>query len=78
MILGGRGLKKGTNKNRVPWNKGLKGVQTAWNKGRTGVYTDKANQRRSESMKGVHKGKTLSEEHKRKISITKKNKSWAR
>lgn len=39
-------------KGRVPWNKGLKGVQPAWNKG----------------LKGFRKGYKQTDEHKKKIA----------
>ena len=50
-------------KTQIPWNKGKVGVQIPWNKGKVGVYSGEALQK----MSAYHKGKTLSEEHKRKI-----------
>jgi group I intron endonuclease len=74
-------------KGHTPWNKGLKGSQIPWNKGKTNVYSEETKQkigsamrgknhseetkkRISENGKGIKKPK--SEEHKRKISISKK------
>ena len=52
--------------NKVPWNKGLKGVQVAWNKGLTGCYVRNEETRKKMSL--VRKGKPKSEEWRRKIS----------
>jgi len=71
------------NFGKPTWNKGLQGVQTkprnrpAWNKGLKGVY--KASEETKKKMSDNHavpwnKGKTLSEEHKKKVSETKKAK----
>ena len=63
---GGNG---GSNKGRVPWNKGLRGVQKAWNKGIYGVSEET-----SEKMKEAWKyRKPDSEETRQKKSIAAKN-----
>lgn len=49
---------------RVPWNKGKTGVQIAWNKGKKiGKQSQQTRDKLSKSLSG----RTLSEEHKRKI-----------
>ena len=70
-------------KGTPPWNKGKKCPEETkkkisetkmgtppWNKGKTGIYTEAAILRMSEA----HKGKKLSEEHKKKISEGQKGK----
>jgi len=47
----------------IPWNKGKRGVQTAWNKGLT-----KESDERVKKYTDQKRGKSLSEEHKSKIS----------
>ena len=53
-----------TTGKHMPWNKGLKGVQTAWNKGQnisgmTGKhFTDSHKNKTSLSHRGLHKGWT--------------------
>ena len=54
----------------IPWNKGLKGKQVAWNKG-----LDKDTDERVKQYGEKQQGKSLSEETKNKISISKKGKS---
>ena len=54
---------------KIPWNKGKKGLQVVWNKNLKGIHLSPS----SEFKKGVStwiKGKTHSEETKRKISET--------
>lgn len=59
---------KQRRKNMIPWNKGKRGLQVAWNKGLT--KEDLRVQKYILSGKNSpHFGKSLSEEHKRKISL---------
>lgn len=49
--------KGGAKKGNIPWNKGLKGVQTPWNKGKEGTFKGKSHSREtkekiSSKMKG--------------------------
>jgi hypothetical protein len=48
----------------VPWNKGRSGMQTAWNKGKKMPPMSEA---QKEKLRQANIGKTLSEEHKKKI-----------
>lgn len=49
---------------RIPWNKGKTGMQTAWNKGKK--MPSKSHETIQKLSKSLS-GRTLSEEHKRKI-----------
>jgi hypothetical protein len=49
---------------RIPWNKGKTGLQTAWNKGKK---MPKQSKETVEKRKALLTGRTLSDEHKRKI-----------
>lgn len=68
---------------RIPWNKGLKGMQVAWNKGKKGIvkHSSEWKKQQSERLKlqwssGKRTSlKKLSEKHKRKISISMKGKN---
>lgn len=57
---------------RIPWNKGLKGVQVAWNKGITGkdshAYKHVVSEETREKISLHRKGKKLSEESLKKLS----------
>jgi hypothetical protein len=62
--------------NRVPWNKGLKGVQIAWNKGissseetRTKLRLSHLGHKHTEESKAKLRGRKHSEETKKKISV---------
>lgn len=65
------------NKGKIPWNKGLKGVQVAWNKGITGWHRSKESvEKQRLSITGIPKRnnenyhKPKSESHKANISKT--------
>ena len=55
-------------KNRIPWNKGLKGVTVPWNKGLKGAYSqsEEANRKRSATMKG--RPKVIGSGRKKKVN----------
>jgi hypothetical protein len=53
---------------RIPWNKGKKGLQVAWNKGLT--KEDPRVKKYSEQSSETRKGNKLSKEHKEKIRNT--------
>ena len=65
------------NSGRIPWNKNKKRLQASWNKGNGKYMEGKKNhfwgQKHTEEskrkMSEAHKGKKLSEEHKRKIGL---------
>lgn len=50
-------------KDKIPWNKGKKGLQIPWNKGKTNIYSDKTLQKMSKSKVG----KKLPIEQKEKV-----------
>lgn len=55
---------KDASLSRIPWNKGKTGLQTAWNKGKKiGNRSQQTKDKLSKSLSG----RTLSEEHRRKI-----------
>lgn len=63
----------------VPWNKGTKGEMTAWNKGLDTPEEVKEKQSQAKKERPVRywKGKTFSDEHKRKLAEARKGKSPA-
>lgn len=63
----------------VPWNKGTKGEMTAWNKGLETPEEVKEKQSQAKKERPVRywKGKTFSDEHKRKLAEARKGKSPA-
>jgi group I intron endonuclease len=57
-------------KDRIPWNKGTKGIMIAWNKGM------KMSKEMRKKLSDAHKGKIVSSDTKNKISIATR-KRWA-
>lgn len=68
-LIGGP-TKGSWRKGNIPWNKGKKGLQTPWNKGMS--WSSNTKIKISKSLKG----KTLSDERKEQMSVSRKGKHW--